>query len=211
MRDSVTAASVRVHSPRRTDAHVAWAFVALFHLVIAWMVTRPVFMVGSDVGAPLQVVFIRPVQVRSQPMARRDEAVAPRGSGAEPANVGAPQQPRVDQSVLSTDPALVVGDDEWDRGWTEPSDGIVFEHQPLASSFNPRPRPAPGRFRMQRQLSPEDVVRGVSQVLGFWPAGYTDDPCAGLDKAVEMLSQAQAPRDHDLLIDAMRERETYCK
>ncbi len=211
MRDSVTAASVRVHSPQRTEAAVAWAFVALFHLVIAWMVTRPVFIGGSEVGTPLQAVFIQRFHPRPQPVTMGDEAVAPRGSGAEPANVGAPQQPRVDQSVLSTDPALVVGDDEWDRGRTEPSDGIVFEHQPLASSFNPRPRPAPGRFRMQRQLSPEDVVRGVSQVLGFWPAGYTDDPCAGLDKAVEMLSQAQTPRDHDLLIDAMREREKYCR
>jgi hypothetical protein len=183
--------------------------VALFHLVIAWMVTRPVFIGGSEVGTPLQAVFIQRFHARPQPVTMGDEAVAPRLE-RRTGNVGAPQ-PRVDQSVLSTDPTLVVSDDEWDRVGTEPSDGIVFEHQPLASTFNPRPRPAPGRFRMQRQLSPEDVVRGVSQVLGFWPAGYTDDPCAGLDKAVEMLSQAQAPRDHDLLIDAMREREKYCR
>ena len=209
MRDSVTAASVRVHPPQRTEAAVAWAFVALFHLVIAWMVTRPVFIGGSEVGTPLQAVFIQRFHPRPQPVTMGDEAVAPRLE-RRTGNVGAPQ-PSADQSVLSTDPTLVVSDDEWDRVGTEPSDGIDFEHQPLASSFNPRPRPAPGRFRMQRQLSPEDVVRGVSQVLGFWPAGYTDDPCAGLDKAVEMLSQAQAPRDHDLLIDAMRERETYCK
>ena len=209
MRDSVTAASVRVHSPRRTDAPVAWAFVALFHLVIAWMVTRPVFIGGSEVGTPLQAVFIQRFHARPQPVTMGDDAVAPR-LGRRTGNVGAPQ-PRSDQSVLSTDPTLVVSDDEWDRVGTEPSDGIVFEHQPLASTFTPRPRPAPGRLRIQRQLSPEDVVRGVSQVLGFWPAGYTDDPCAGLDKAVEMLSQAQAPRDHDLLIDAMREREKYCR
>lgn len=209
MRDSVTAASVRVHSPRRTDAPVAWAFVALFHLVIAWMVTGPVFIGGSEVGTPLQAVFIQRFHARPQPVTMGDVAVAPRLE-RRTGNVGAPQ-PRADQSVLSTDPTLVVSDDEWDRVGTEPSDGIVFEHQPLVSTFNPRPRPAPGRFRMQRQSSPEDVVRGVSQVLGFWPAGYTDDPCAGLDKAVEMLSQAQAPRDHDLLIDAMREREKYCR
>jgi len=209
MRDSVTAASVRVHSPRRTDAPVAWAFVALFHLVIAWMVTRPVFIGGSEVGTPLQAAFIQRFHARPQPVTMGNEAVAPRLE-RRTGNVGAPQ-PWADQSVLSTDPTLVVSDDEWDRVGTEPSDGIVFEHQPLASTFNPRPRPAPGRFRMQRQLSPEDVVRGVSQVLGFWPAGYTDDPCAGLEKAVEMLSQAQTPRDHDLLIDAMREREKYCR
>lgn len=209
MRDSVTAASVRVHSPRRTDAPVAWAFVALFHLVIAWMVTRPVFIGGSEVGTPLQAAFIQRFHARPQPVTMGDDAVAPRLE-RRTGNVGAPQ-PRADQSVLSTDPTLVVSDDEWDRVGPEPSDGIVFEHQPLASTFNPRPRPAPGRFRMQRQLSPEDVVRGVSQVLGFWPAGYTDDPCAGLEKAVEMLSQAQTPRDHDLLIDAMREREKYCR
>ena len=64
---------------------------------------------------------------------------------------------------------------------------------------------------MRRQLSPEDVVRGVSQVLGFWPPGYTDDPCAGLDIAVEMFTQGRTAREQDLLVDAFREREKYCK
>ncbi len=64
---------------------------------------------------------------------------------------------------------------------------------------------------MQRQLSPEDVVRGVSQVLGFWPPGYSDDPCAGLDKAVEMFTHGRTSREQGLLADALRERAKYCK
>jgi len=186
-------------------------FVALFHLVVAWMLMRPVFIGRGEVGTPLQVVFIQRVQVRPQPVAKRNQAVAPRSLRAEPPAHRARLQARAEQAVSSSSPAWVVGDDAWDRAGTGPADGIVFAHQPLASSFNPRPRPAPGRFRMRRQLSPEDVVRGVSQVLGFWPPGYTDDPCAGLDKAVEMFTQGRTAREQDLLVDAFREREKYCK
>ena len=164
----------------------------------------------GDGGLPLQVVFIQRLHARPQPVANRDQAVAP-DSSAKPATHRARLQARAEQAVSSSSPAWVVGDDAWDRAGKGPADGIVFAHQPLASSFNPRPRPAPGRFRMRRQLSPEDVVRGVSQVLGFWPPGYTDDPCAGLDKAVEMFTQGRTAREQDLLVDALREREKYCK
>ena len=200
----------RASSTRNWDAAVTWLFVALLHAIAAWILVRPVVIDRGDGGLPLQVVFIQRLHARPQPVANRDQAVAP-DSSAKPATHRARLQARAEQAVSSSSPAWVVGDDAWDRAGTGPADGIVFAHQPLASSFNPRPRPAPGRFRMRRQLSPEDVVRGVSQVLGFWPPGYTDDPCAGLDKAVEMFTQGRTAREQDLLVDAFREREKYCK
>lgn len=201
---------MRLTSPRGMDAFATWLFVALLHVVVAWMVMRPVVFGRGDAGIPLQVVFIQQLNVHPQPVTKRDQAVAPRGLSTEPPSRPARAQSRGDQAVSSPSAVLVVGDDAWDRAGTGPADGIVFAHRTLASSFNPRPRPAPGRFRMQRQLSPEDVVRGVSQVLGFWPPGYSDDPCAGLDKAVEMFTQGRTAREQDLLVDALREREKYC-
>ena len=54
-------------------------------------------------------------------------------------------------------------------------------------------------------------MRGASQVLGFWPPGYTDDPCAGLDTAVEMFTHGRTRREQNLLVNALRERDKYCK
>ena len=190
---------------------VTWLFVALLHIVVAWILTRPVFIGRSDVGPSLQVVFLQRLDAKSQPVAKVAGAVAAQGRRAEPRSRSPSLVGKVNQEVPRSSPTLVVGDDTWDRPVTIPPDAIIFADQPLASTYNPRPRPAPGRFRMRRQISPEDVVRGVSQVLGFWPPGYTDDPCAGLDKAVEMFTHGRTRREQVLLVDALRERDKYCK
>ena len=63
---------------------------------------------------------------------------------------------------------------------------------------------------MRGQASLADIVRAVSSTL-FWPAGYTDDPCPGLRKAVEMLSGASTERERVLLEDAVLLRSRYCR
>lgn len=201
----------RARSSRRSDIAVTWLTVALLHVIAAWILVRPVVFERAGPGDPLQVVFIQRMHAAPQPVAKKPGTVVTRMPSPEPPSRPRAPQPRVDQVAPSSSPTLVVGDDAWDRGEARPADGLVFVHQPLASTYSPRPRPAPGRFRMQRQLSPEDVVRGVSQVLGFWPPGYSDDPCAGLDKAVEMFTQGRTSREQGLLADALRERAKYCK
>ena len=199
------------NSSRGLEPVITWALVALLHIVVAWILTRPVFIGRSDVGPSLQVVFLQRLDAKPQPVAKVAGAVAAQGRRAEPRSRSPSSVGKVNQEVPRSSPTLVVGDDTWDRPATIPPDAIIFADQPLASTYNPRPRPAPGRFRMRRQVSPEDVVRGVSQVLGFWPPGYTDDPCAGLDKAVEVFSQGRTRREQGLLVDALRERDKYCK
>ncbi|WP_449446775.1 hypothetical protein [Thermomonas brevis] len=185
--------------------------MALFHVVVVWVVSRPVFIASGNVDPPLQVVFIQRPRAKPQPVGKIEREISAQERKTEaPARSEAPLRV-VDHVESISNPIPVVRDDAWDRSEVTPADGITFMRNPLVSTYNPIPNSAPGRFRMRRQLSPEDIVRGVSQVLGFWPPGYTDDPCAGLDKAVEMFTSARTRREQGLLADAMREREKYCK
>lgn len=68
-----------------------------------------------------------------------------------------------------------------------------------------------GRFRMKREITPQDIVKGASQVLGFWPPGYTDDPCGGIRRSVQQLYMATTPREKTQLADAVRLRQMYCQ
>lgn len=74
---------------------------------------------------------------------------------------------------------------------------------------NPVPRPPPERFRMHSR-SPADIVRMVSMGL-FWPPGYSDDPCAGVNEAIEVFSRQPTSERHSrMLADAVLQRNRYC-
>lgn len=64
---------------------------------------------------------------------------------------------------------------------------------------------------MRGQLSAHDIVVAASQLLGFWPPGYSDSPCAGLKKAVEMLGSPGSAREERLLGDVIEQRQRYCR
>lgn len=202
---------MRVSLLSNLEAAITWAFVVLLHVIVVWVVSRPVFIAQGNVGPPLQVVFIQRPRAKPQPVAKIEREISTEGRKAESPIRSGPLLKAGDQAEPMSNPIPVVGDDSWNRPTVAPADGITFAHNPLASTYNPRPRPAPGRFRMRQQLSPQDIVRGVSQILGFWPPGYTDDPCAGLDKAVEMFMPARTRREQGLLADAIHEREKYCR
>ena len=74
---------------------------------------------------------------------------------------------------------------------------------------NPVPPPPTERFRMIDR-SPAAIVRMISMGL-FWPPGYSDDPCAGVNEAIDVFSrQATNERDRRLLADAVLQRSRYC-
>lgn len=198
--------NARVH----LETVIAWGLVALFHAIFAWVVYRPVFIEPGNFGPPLQVVFIQRPRAKLQRVTQVVGAVPIQARVIASLPHNKPLLSGKTHAGPQSDPIPMVGSDEWDRPVTTPSNGIAFAHNPFDATYNPRPRPAPGRFRMRRQSSPADIVRGVSQVLGFWPPGYSDDPCAGIDKAVEMLMAPATRGDQSLLTDALREQEKYC-
>lgn len=98
-----------------------------------------------------------------------------------------------------------------DDRWTPDADGQVAKAS-AARTFrrrNPVPPPPTERFRMIDR-SPAAIVRRIAMGL-FWPPGYSDDPCAGVNEAIDVFSrQATNERDRRLLADAVLHRSRYC-
>ncbi|MDR6991483.1 hypothetical protein [Luteimonas sp. 3794] len=68
----------------------------------------------------------------------------------------------------------------------------------------------PERFRMRRQITPEDVVRGFAQLVGLWPPGYTDSPCPAIRGLIATTPEVPSPRELALLQEAVLAREQFC-
>lgn len=98
-----------------------------------------------------------------------------------------------------------------DDRWTADADGQAAKAS-AARTFrrrNPVPPPPPERFRMIDR-SPAALVRRIAMGL-FWPPGYSDDPCAGVNEAIDVFSrQVTNERDRRLLADAVLHRSRYC-
>ncbi|WP_312238795.1 hypothetical protein [Stenotrophomonas sp.] len=70
--------------------------------------------------------------------------------------------------------------------------------------------PPPKRFRMQRGLTPEQLVQGIAQALQMWPPGYVVDPCRLSTAQVDYFQQAVDERDRDLLREALIHQRQDC-
>ena len=194
----------------RLERGVACGFVALVHLFAAWILTRPPSADTADIPA-MQLVFVQlpPPEVETR-VPRTDRIASPAATirPAQPPPIASPIQPA---AAAPADIPEVVGDDRWDiaTGPSQPDDGIRFERRGLPQGFNPIRMGPPERFRMRGRGSLADIVREVSKSL-FWPSGYSDDPCPGLKKAVQIFSKASTDRQRDLLEDAVLLHSRYC-
>ncbi len=210
----------RTQAGSRLERVIACTVVMAIHVVVAWVVARPTERAPVPASLDLQLVFIQPVKSRAPPVELR---VSPPAVTQRPvASYTADSTPILHQqgaeaqlvvtAMAHEAPTPVVANDEWGPSANRTAnDGITFSRNVLANSYDPRPRPAPGRFRMKREITPEDIVRGVSQILGFWPPGYTDDPCGGLKKTVEIFMAHRTPRTDAQLADALLQRDMYCR
>jgi len=70
--------------------------------------------------------------------------------------------------------------------------------------------PPPERFRMQRGLTPEQLVPGIAQALQMWPPGYVVDPCRLSSAQVDYFQDAVDERDRDLLREALIHQRQDC-
>ncbi|PBS12044.1 hypothetical protein CMZ82_11365 [Lysobacteraceae bacterium NML93-0792] len=140
-----------------------------------------------------------PTRARPSPAAASlpiDAAVEPSSPAEAPAPIATHTSGLLDYgNLLGTDAApITVGD-------TQP-----WARSPVRQDARPE------RFRMRRQVTPEDVVRGFAQLVGLWPPGYTDSPCPTLQRTIHDLagSSALTDREHLLLQDAVAARSRYC-
>lgn len=195
----------------RREAPLAWAAVASIHLFGAWWALRPTRELARD-EAPMQLVFVslRPVQSGApnalpSPVVPNPSATPARAQRVRSRDANEPTARAQASTVAPAEKA------EAPRLILRPSDDSVgFQQDVLADRRGSIERPPPERFRMREAASIAGVVRGVAQTL-FWPPGYSDDPCSGLPEAVEKFSGARSERERELLADAVRERNRYCR
>ena len=211
----------RTQSGRGLERAIAYTAVVAIHVLVAWVVVRSTEHAPSPASPALQVVFIHPAKPRAPSVDRQvpPPAVRSRSTSVDKAGPvstarqqGAGESQRVEASIVDQTAMAVVANDEWGPSNDKPThDGLTFSRSVLASSYNPRPRPAPGRFRMKHEITPEDIVHSVSQILSFWPPGYTDDPCGGLKKTVEIFMEHRTARTDAQIAEALLQRDMYCK
>ena len=192
---------------------IAWGLVALIHLLILWIATRPLLLMAVT-SPPMELIYIQLTPPTAQttvrlkgPLAQVTKLFSTRPD---------PRPQDVMKQPLPADlPAPPLQSTESDDRWhlTEPankSEGIRISRNKLTDSYNPVQMGPPERFRMRQQLSPADIVRAVSKEL-FWPPGYTDDPCGVIEKTLQMLSGGSTPREQALLRDAIEQQQKYCR
>lgn len=192
---------------------IALLIVAL-HVLLAIPLQRLLFgrPPSGEREQAMQLVYVSWLPRAQGPPAAPAKATA-RSTVDAGRRAGRPVAAAASAAAESTAPAAAplalsrAADDRWtlDAGPrpAQASSAQVFRRR------NPVPRPPPERFPMVDR-SPAAVVRRIAMDL-FWPAGYSDDPCAGLNEAIDAFSQrATNERDRRLLADALLQRSRYC-
>lgn len=195
----------------------AWLVVLLVHGVLAlWLLGNGRIELRSDDGPRISLRWLPPEQpmpmpqqpaMPSTPMTRPAASVMPRPAPAAQANTALPA---VDEPTAAA--PLILG---LPAGGIDGGDGIS------AAGVAPRligrrevhPAFAPSRnyFRIRRQMTPEQIVHGVAQLLGLWPPGYIVDPCELGKQDMDYFQNAVDEADRDLLRAAVLQVSARCR
>lgn len=184
--------------------------VAALHLLLAVALQRLLSEPSpGGAGSAMQLVFVRWLPRVQEPQRARAAASGQvdvaRGAPARPsAGTGRVEPPATDVAPLKLS---LPASDRWSTSSDQRAvDAAVAR---VLHRRNPVPSSPPERFPMHN-YSPADIVRMVSMGL-FWPPGYSDDPCAGVSKAIDAFSRrATNERDRRMLADAVLHRSRYC-
>jgi len=78
-------------------------------------------------------------------------------------------------------------------------------------SVHPAFMERPPRFRMRPQMSPEQVLQGIGQLLGMWPPGYKVDPCELARQDAQYFEGAVDAQDREQLKAAWMTISARCR
>ena len=179
--------------------------------VLHWLPVRDARVSGRSAVA-IEVVFLTPAPLPSASPAPLDapaiadvraptprRAAAPSRTAPDPATDATRTAPdaatRLDYGALLADTAPIAF-----------AERLPGQRDAWRTPFEARPE----RFRMRRQITPEDVVRGFAQLVGLWPPGYTDSPCPAIRGLIATTPDVPSPRERALLQDAVLAREQFC-
>ena len=68
----------------------------------------------------------------------------------------------------------------------------------------------PERIPMRKPLTCKDVIEGAAQILGFWPPGYTIDPCPRIRRNIDELKTDGSAAGRERLEQEMARQARYC-
>lgn len=188
--------------------------VVALHLLLAASLQRLLSGRPSTGGTEpaMQLVYVHWLPRMREPR-RPAAAIAPAPKADAAARIE--RAPPVEAAAVAASPTVsdaplrlsLPTDDRWTADTGERTAQAAAAR--VLHRRNPVPPPPPERFRMIDR-SPAAIVRMVAMGL-FWPPGYNDDPCDGVDKAIDAFSrQARSARDRGLLEDAMLQKSRYC-
>ena len=83
----------------------------------------------------------------------------------------------------------------------------LIGHREIHPAFAPRRN----YFRIRRQMTPEQIVHGVAQLLGLWPPGYIVDPCELGRQDMDYFQNAVEEADRDMLRVAVLQVSARCR
>lgn len=159
---------------------------------------QDVAMPTDDASPPLPVTVTR--QASAPPMGRITDTTAP------PLRSGTPQAAGISDTPLRLD--LPAGSIDGGDGIT--AEGVaarLIGRRDVHPAFGPRP----ARFRIRAQMTPEQIVQGVAQLLGNWPPGYMVDPCRLGQQDMDYFQNAVEEMDRQLLREAVLQVSARCR
>jgi hypothetical protein len=195
----------------------AWLVVLLVHgLMAVWLLGSGRMTLRSDEGARISLRWIPPepppaVQPHPAPpttsAARPAPSTAPRPTPSAPTDVNTPasEEPPAPAPLMLDLPAgSIDGGDGISAAGVAPR---LIGRREVHPAFGPRRN----YFRIRRQMTPEQIVHGVAQLLGLWPPGYIVDPCELGKQDMDYFQNAVEEADRDMLHAAVLQVSTRCR
>ncbi|WP_329913857.1 hypothetical protein [Stenotrophomonas sp. SMYL86] len=195
----------------------AWLVVLLVHgLMAVWLLGSGRMTLRSDGGARMTLYWLPPKQpVPAQPRpaqptaeaARPAASTAPRPPPAAPTDTSTPafeESPAMAPLILGLPAGSIDGGDGISAAGVAPR---LIGRREVHPAFGPRRN----YFRIRRQMTPEQIVHGVAQLLGLWPPGYIVDPCELGRQDMDYFQNAVEEADRDLLRAAVLQVSTRCR
>lgn len=195
----------------------AWLAVLLVHgLMAVWLLGSGRMTLRSDEGARISLRWVPPepppaVQPHPAPpttsAARPAPSTAPRPTPSAPTDVNTPasEEPPAPAPLMLDLPAgSIDGGDGISAAGVAPR---LIGRREVHPAFGPRRN----YFRIRRQMTPEQIVHGVAQLLGLWPPGYIVDPCELGKQDMDYFQNAVEEADRDMLRAAVLQVSTRCR
>ncbi|HEL3811109.1 TPA: hypothetical protein UMT89_002462 [Stenotrophomonas maltophilia] len=195
----------------------AWLVVLLVHgLMAVWLLGSGRMTLRGDEAARISLRWLPPEQpaavqphpaLPSASAARPAASTAPRPTSAAPTDAIAPaseEPPATAPLMLDLPAGSIDGGDGISAAGVAPR---LIGRREVHPAFGPRRN----YFRIRRQMSPEQIVHGVAQLLGLWPPGYIVDPCELGKQNMEYFQNAVEEADRDMLRAAVLQVSARCR